>query len=287
MTAKSTSSTAKASAESLAPPWQAARHLTLIVCALVFLFPVVWLLLTGFKPYAELFVSPPTLLPLAPTLINFSEGWAIGGGKGIGDSLIVGSISTLLCLLLGFPAAYALARHFPATGQLSFTILSLRMLPPIVPVIGFYLLYQELALFDTYTGLVIVYTFMNLPLVIWLLAEFIRQIPRTYEDAARIDGAPWYRMFLDILLPMALPGIVTAGILSMMFAWNEFLFSLVLTGETVITLPKALASFFLFQQPNWGQLGAIGILAIGPLLVLSYYMQRYLIRSFSAGLGGR
>jgi len=287
MTAKSKSSKPKASNESMAPPWQAARHLALIVCALVFLFPVVWLLLTGFKPYAELFVSPPTLLPLAPTLINFSEGWEIGGGKGIGDSLIVGSISTLLCLLLGFPAAYALARHFPATGQLSFTILSLRMLPPIVPVIGFYLLYQELSLFDTYTGLVIVYTFMNLPLVIWLLAEFIRQIPRTYEDAARIDGAPWHRMFLDILLPMALPGIVTAGILSMMFAWNEFLFSLVLTGETVITLPKALASFFLFQQPNWGQLGAIGILAIDPLLVLSYYMQRYLIRSFSAGLGGR
>ncbi|MDB6001357.1 MAG: hypothetical protein JWP52_3056 [Rhizobacter sp.] len=268
-------------------PGQAARHLVLVACAVVFLFPALWLLLTGFKPYAELFSSPPTVFPVAPTLINFSEGWKIGGGKGIGDSLIVGSISTLLCLLIGFPAAYALARHFPQHGQLSFTILSLRMLPPIVPVIGFYLLYQEVGLFDTYTGLVIVYTFMNLPLVIWLLSEFIRQIPRSYEDAARIDGAPWWRILIDVLLPMALPGIVTAGILSMMFAWNEFLFVLVLAGENVITLPKALASFFLFQQPNWGQLGAIGIVAIGPLLVLSYYMQRYLIRSFSAELGGR
>jgi multiple sugar transport system permease protein len=264
-----------------------ARHLVIILLLALFLLPLAWLLLTAFKPYAELFASPPSVIPANPTLVNFSEGWSIGGGKGIMDSLIVSSISTLLCLLLGFPAAYGLARRFPPHGQLSFTILSLRMMPPIVPVIGFYLLFQELSLFDTYTGLVIVYTFMNLPLVIWLLAEFIRQIPTTYEEAARIDGAPWHRLTWDVLLPLSAPGILTAGILSMIFAWNEFLFALVLTGEHVITLPKALASFFLFQQPNWGQLGAIGIVATAPLLVLSYYMQRFLIRSFSVELGGR
>lgn len=264
-----------------------ARHLVIILLLALFLLPLAWLLLTAFKPYAELFASPPSVIPANPTLVNFSEGWSIGGGKGIMDSLIVSSISTLLCLLLGFPAAYGLARRFPPNGQLSFTILSLRMMPPIVPVIGFYLLFQELSLFDTYTGLVIVYTFMNLPLVIWLLAEFIRQIPTTYEEAARIDGAPWHRLAWDVLLPLSAPGILTAGILSMIFAWNEFLFALVLTGEQVITLPKALASFFLFQQPNWGQLGAIGIVATAPLLVLSYYMQRFLIRSFSVELGGR
>ncbi|PYE23916.1 carbohydrate ABC transporter membrane protein 2 (CUT1 family) [Rhizobium sp. PP-CC-3A-592] len=263
------------------------KHVVLVVVLALFLLPLAWLLLTAFKPYAELFTSPPSILPVNGTLVNFSDGWAIGGGKGIGDSLIVASISTVLCLVLGYPAAYALARRFPPHGQLSFTILSLRMMPPIVPVIGFYLLFQELSLFDTYTGLVIVYTFMNLPLVIWLLAEFIRQIPKTYEEAARIDGAPWYRLFWDVLFPLSAPGILTAGILAMIFAWNEFLFALVLTGEKVITLPKALASFFLFQQPNWGQLGAIGIVAIAPLLVLSYYMQRFLIRSFSVGSGGR
>jgi multiple sugar transport system permease protein len=264
-----------------------ARHLVIILVLALFLLPLAWLLLTAFKPYAELFASPPSVIPANPTLVNFSEGWSIGGGKGIMDSLIVSSISTLLCLLLGFPAAYGLARRFPPHGQLSFTILSLRMMPPIVPVIGFYLLFQELSLFDTYMGLVIVYTFMNLPLVIWLLAEFIRQIPTTYEEAARIDGAPWHRLAWDVLLPLSAPGILTAGILSMILAWNEFLFALVLTGEQVITLPKALASFFLFQQPNWGQLGAIGIVATAPLLVLSYYMQRFLIRSFSVELGGR
>ncbi|MCB1446324.1 MAG: carbohydrate ABC transporter permease [Rhizobiaceae bacterium] len=265
----------------------AARHLVIIVLLALFLLPLAWLLLTAFKPYAELFTSPPTVLPANPTLVNFSEGWAIGGGKGIMDSLIVSALSTFACLVLGFPAAYALARRFPPHGQLSFTILSLRMLPPIVPVIGFYILFQQLSLFDTYLGLVIVYTFMNLPLVVWLLAEFIRQIPTTYEEAARIDGAPWYRLAWDVLLPLSAPGILTAGILAMIFAWNEFLFALVLTGEQVITLPKALASFFLFQQPNWGQLGAIGIVATAPLLVVSYYMQRFLIRSFSVELGGR
>ncbi|MDZ7602357.1 MAG: carbohydrate ABC transporter permease, partial [Hoeflea sp.] len=165
------------------------RHLTLIVLLLAVLSPLLWLLLTAFKPYEELFNSPPTVMPINGTLVNFTEGWAIGGGKGIMDSLIVSSVSTVICLILGFPAAYALARRFPPHGQLSFTILSLRMMPPIVPVIGFYLLYQELSLFDTYTGLIIVYTFMNLPLVIWLLAEFMRQIPRSYEEAARVDGA--------------------------------------------------------------------------------------------------
>ena len=264
-----------------------AEHALVIGLLVLFLSPLIWLMLTAFKPYEELFVSPPTILPTSATLENFSGGWNVGGGRGIGDSLIVSTISTLICLVLGYPAAYALARRFPPHGQLSFTILSLRMLPPIVPVIGFYLLYQELSLFDTYTGLIVIYTFMNLPLVIWLLAEFLRQIPRSYEEAARIDGAPWYRLFLDILLPLSAPGILTAGILAMIFAWNEFLFALVLTGQNVITLPKALASFFLFQQPNWGQLGAIGIVAIGPLIVLSFYMQRALVRSFSAELGGR
>lgn len=263
------------------------RHGLMILLLGLFLAPLIWLMLTAFKPYDELFNSPPTVLPIQGTLVNFSDGWKIGGGKGITDSLIVSSMSTLLCLLLGYPAAYALARRFPPHGQLSFTILSLRMLPPIVPVIGFYLLYQQLSLFDTYLGMVIIYTFMNLPLVIWLLSVFLRQIPRTYEDAARIDGAPWHRLFLDILLPLSMPAILTAGILAMIFAWNEFLFALVLTGQTVITLPKALASFFLFQQPNWGQLGAIGLVAIGPLLILSFYMQRALVRSFSAELGGR
>ncbi|MDZ7600417.1 MAG: ABC transporter permease subunit, partial [Hoeflea sp.] len=103
----------------------------------------------------------------------------------------------------------------------------------------------------------------------------------------RVDGAGWFQLFRDVLLPLSLPGVMTAGILAMIFAWNEFLFSLVLTGDAVITLPKALASFFLFQQPNWGQLGAIGIVAFGPLLLLSYYMQKLLIRSFSIELGGR
>ncbi len=262
-------------------------HVLMGTLLLLFLSPLIWMMLTAFKPYDELFTNPPTVLPVNGTLENFADGWKIGGGKGIGDSLIVSSLSTLICLILGYPAAYALARRFPSHGQLSFTILSLRMLPPIVPVIGFYLLYQELSLFDTYLGLIIIYTFMNLPLVVWLLAEFLRQIPRSYEEAARIDGAAWYRLFLDILLPLSTPGILTAGILAMIFAWNEFLFSLVLTGQNVITLPKALASFFLFQQPNWGQLGAIGIVAIGPLLIVSFYMQRALVRSFSAELGGR
>jgi multiple sugar transport system permease protein len=263
------------------------KHAVIVLLLILFLAPLIWLLMTAFKPYVELFNSPPSILPVNGTLENFSEGWAIGGGKGIRDSLIVSSLSTFFCLVLGFPAAYGLARRFPPHGQLSFTILSLRMLPPIVPVIGFYLLFQELSLYDTFTGLTIIYTFMNLPLVIWLLAEFIRQIPVTYEEAARIDGAPWYRLFWDVLLPLSAPGLLTAGILSMIFAWNEFLFALVLTGENVITLPKALASFFLFQQPNWGQLGAIGIVAVGPLLVIAYYMQRSLIRSFSVEVGGR
>ncbi|RDC71249.1 carbohydrate ABC transporter permease [Rhodovulum sp. 12E13] len=260
---------------------EAGRHALLIILLLAMLAPLLWLLLTAFKPYEELFRSPPTIWPDAPTLRNFSEGWAIGGGKGIVDSLIVSTLSTAICLVLGFPAAYALARRFPPHGQLSFTILSLRMLPPIVPVIGFYLLYQKLSLFDTYAGLILVYTFMNLPLVVWLLAEFMRQIPRSFEEAARVDGASWFQLFRDVLLPLSLPGVATAGILAMIFAWNEFLFALVLTGDDVITLPKALASFFLFQQPNWGQLGAIGIVAFGPLLLLSYYMQKLLIRSFT------
>ena len=110
------------------------RHALLLILLAASLAPLIWLLMTAFKPYEELFTNPPTVLPENATLVNFVDGWKVGGGKGIGDSLIVSTASTILCLILGFPAAYALARRFPPHGQLSFTILSLRMLPPIVPV---------------------------------------------------------------------------------------------------------------------------------------------------------
>ncbi|MCW6507775.1 SMP-30/gluconolactonase/LRE family protein [Lichenifustis flavocetrariae] len=126
---------------------QVIRHAVLILLVVLLLAPLVWLLMTAFKPYPELFLRPPEVLPKNGTLVNFSEGWAIGGGKGIQDSIIVSTLSTVLCLVLGFPAAYALARRFPPHGQLSFTILSLRMTPPIVPVIGVYILFQQLSLF--------------------------------------------------------------------------------------------------------------------------------------------
>jgi len=263
------------------------RLLVVAMFTLLVLAPIIWLLLTAFKPDDELFVSPPVFLTSEPTLGNFSAGWEVGGGKGIVDSLIVTSLSTLACLVLGVPAAYGLARKFPVDSQLGFTILSLRMLPPVVPGIGFYLIFTRIGLFDTYLGLVLLYTFMNLPLVIWLLAEFIRQIPVSYEEAAFVDGAPWWRAAWDVVVPLAAPGIVASGILAAIFSWNEFFFSLVLTGEEVITFPKALANFFLFQQPNWGQLGAMGVIALVPLMVCAFYMQRYLIRSFSFKAGGR
>lgn len=265
----------------------AVRYAAIIMITLLLLAPLGWLFLTAFKPHDELFQSPPTFFTTHPTLANFSGGWQVGGGKGVIDSAIVTSVSTLLCLVLGIPAAYGLARKFPQDSQLGFTILSLRMLPPIVPGIGYYLIFTKIGLFDTYFGLILLYTFMNLPLVIWLLAEFFRQIPTSYEEAAFVDGAPWYRAAFDVGLPLAAPGIVAAGILAAMFAWNEFFFSLVLTGDRVITFPKALANFFLFQEPNWGQLGAMGIVAIGPLIICAFYMQRYLIRSFSFEVGGR
>lgn len=263
------------------------RFAAMAMITLLVLAPIIWLLLTAFKPDNELFVSPPVFLTGSPTLGNFSAGWQVGGGKGIIDSVIVTAFSTLLCLLLGVPAAYGLARRFRPDSQLGFTILSLRMLPPIVPGIGYYLIYTRIGLFDTYLGLVLLYTFMNLPLVIWLLAEFIRQIPVSYEEAAFVDGAPWWRAAYDVVLPLAGPGIVASGILAAIFSWNEFFFSLVLTGESVITFPKALANFFLFQQPNWGQLGAMGMIALIPLMLCAFYMQRYLIRSFSFEVGGR
>ncbi len=263
------------------------RFAAMVMITVLVLSPILWLLLTAFKPDNELFVSPPVFFTQSPTLHNFSAGWNVGGGKGITDSLIVTAFSTLLCMLLGIPAAYGLARRFPADSQMGFAILSLRMLPPIVPGIGYYLIFTRIGLFDTYLGLVLLYAFMNLPLVIWLLAEFIRQIPTSYEEAAFVDGAPLWRAGYDVVLPLAGPGIVASGILAAIFSWNEFFFSLVLTGEGVITFPKALANFFLFQEPNWGQLGAMGVIALLPLMVCAFYMQRYLIRSFSFEAGGR
>src|SRR5262245_19449560 len=201
------------------------RHGLALALLAVALFPVLWLVQLSLKTELEAFQMPPRLF--APTLENYA---ALGSGKfarSFGNSLVVSVATTLASMLLGVPAAYALARaRVRGEGAIALWVLTTRMAPPIAFAIPFFLAYRWAGLIDTLTGLVIIYLTFNLSLVIWMMRTFFEGLPRSLEDAAAIDGASPWTVFLRITLPLAAPGLATTAIFCFLFSWNDFFFAL-------------------------------------------------------------
>jgi multiple sugar transport system permease protein len=194
------------------------------------------------------------------------------------------SFSTLLALLLGIPAAYALSR-WAERGKhaLSFAILVTRMAPPIAFTIPFFLFYRWIGLLDTVTGLVLIYTSFNLPLVIWMMQPFFETVPPSLEEAALVDGASTRTIFLKIVLPMVAPGIAATAILCFLYAWNDFFFALILTRTNARTAPVAVVNFMNYEGWEWGKIAAGGSLVMAPVLIFSLAVRRYLVSGLAAG----
>jgi len=262
-------------------------YIVLAICMGISLFPLYWGVVTALKTRAEFFQYPPTFWPQVLTLQNFIDAWTWGGGKGILDSAIVALSTTGLSLIIGLFAAYTIARWGTGGPHLSFFILTMRMLPPVVPAISYYLIIKRGFLFfppfDTHLLLICLYSLFNIPFVVWIMKGFFAEIPPELEEAAQLAGVSRIRAFWDVVLPLARPGLVAVSLFCIFFSWNEFLFSLFLTSTNVRTLPKVIPFLITEQEPMWGAINAVCIYSIVPMIIMAFVLQKYLVRGLTYG----
>jgi multiple sugar transport system permease protein len=260
------------------------RTVLLLVVTVLFVFPVYWTLSLSVKPRTIMFSLPPEWLykPIWDNYISvFVDGDFI---RPVLNSLILAVSSTALVVVIGTPAAYSLARLRPkGCDDLMMFVLASRMAPPIALVIPFFLLYRNFGLLQTHLGLVIAYMTFNLSFYVWLLSVFSKDIPHDLEGAGFADGyGPTY-VFFRVMLPLMRPSIIATAVLVFIFAWNEFLFALILGGRTAETLPVAISRFVTPSGVQFGPLAALGTVAIVPVAVLVFALQRHIVRGLSMG----
>ncbi|WP_136254111.1 carbohydrate ABC transporter permease [Onishia niordana] len=251
--------------------------------ALVIFFPIFWMIVTGFKTEAEAIADPSLIF--SPTLENYAEVQSRAGyAKFALNSVVVAFGSTLLALLIAIPAAYSMA--FLPTKRTKGTLLwmlSTKMLPPVGVLVPIYLLFRDTGLLDTRTGLVIVYTLMNLPIVVWMLYTFFKDMPKDILEAGRMDGAGTLQEVIYLLLPLTLPGIASTGLLAVILSWNEAFWSLNLTSSQAAPLTAYIASFSSPEGLFWAKLSAASTMAIAPILIFGWLTQKQMVRGLTFG----
>jgi multiple sugar transport system permease protein len=286
------------------PKWflgRVAIYAVLLAWAFICLFPIYWTLTTSFKAAPDVMqgnlvpwvdFEPKMLglrsLGLSPETIFAESTVRAEFLKRFWNSAIVALSSSALALILGSMAAYGLSRFnyrfgFMKNSDISFFFLSQLILPPVVLALPFLVLYKELALLDTRIGLILLYTLTVMPIVIWIMRDQFSSIPTELEEAALVDGLSIWGAFLTIILPIALPGMVAAFILSLVLTWNEYFFAALLTSTNANTLPVMVASQTGSQGISWWSMAALSSAAILPLIVVGILLEKYIIKGMAAG----
>jgi len=256
------------------------------------LVPLYWAVVTAFKPQDDLLAQPPVWFPRHPTMSHFGQALhRLNGLTGLENSVIVAFSTTALAVLVGTAAAYSMARFHTGGKHLSFWFLSQRLLPPVAVVIPVFLLYSQyskewigIRLMDSRIGLILLYTVFALPWTVWMMYSYFRQMPPELEQAALVDGCTRWQALWKIAMPLAAPGLVTAGAFAFIFSWTEFLFALVLTSKNAVTLPVVLSGYIgLFQGNLWGETAAMTLISLIPAVILGTFLQRHLVRGLTVG----
>ena len=253
--------------------------------ALTIFFPVFWMILTSFKTEASAVASPPELFSARWTLENYAEVWARSDyPRFFLNSVIISVGSTLLGLAIAIPAAWSMA-FVPGkrTKDLLMWMLSTKMMPAVAVLIPLYLLFQRLGLFDTRIGLVLALMLMNLPIIIWMLYTYFKEIPGEILEAARMDGANLWNEILYVLTPMAIPGIASTMLLNVILSWNEAFWTITLTTTKAAPLSAFIASFSAPQGLFYAKLSAASAMAIMPILIIGWFSQKQLVRGLTFG----
>lgn len=250
--------------------------------ALVVFFPILWLLVTAFKTEQDAVHRPP-LFVFRPILENFERAFATFG-PALANTATVVFLSTVLAFALGLPAAYALASSDSKRSRgILLWILGTKMMPPVGIVVPLFLIYRDLGILDTTLGLVLIYTTMNLSLVVWMMTAYFAELPREIFEAGQIDGLGPFGEFVHIGLPLVMPGAVSTALLCVILAWNEFLFALILTSSDTTTLSVFITSFKSTMGLFIAQMSAASILTIAPVLLLGWFSQRQLVKGMTLG----
>ena len=258
-----------------------------LILIVIYLFPVYWMVSTSFKVEKDYFSWPPKWLPNPLTLEHYR---VLFGPRNMlfyfRNSLIISVTSVALCLVSGSLASYALAK-FRFQGNVgknvAMWILSLRMMPPIAVAIPIFILFGKMHLIDTQLGLILAYVFFNLPFVVWMMYGFFAEIPPEVEEAGMVDGCGRFGVFWRIAVPLAAPGLAATAIFAMVMSWNEFLFASKLTAFNANTMPVLISSFITDRGLLWGEMSAAGTIASLPMVVMSLFVQRYLVRGLTLG----
>ncbi|WP_010274315.1 carbohydrate ABC transporter permease [Paenibacillus senegalensis] len=262
--------------------WFGRLYMLLVILVLIsFLFPFVWMILGSFKNQAQI-MSTQNMLWFTPTLNNYISVFAEHDFvRFMFNSFIVGLVSTFFALVLGLPAAYSIAKY--KQNQIGLMILVARIIPGISFMIPWFILFSQVGLVDTYTSLILAHMLVGLPFIIWIMISFFESLPNELEEAARVDGCTIQSAFVRIMLPLAMPGVITSSILAFIFSWNNFMFSLVLSGERTRTLPIAVFNFMSYSEINWGGLMAAAVIITLPIIVIALILQKYIITGITAG----
>ena len=262
---------------------QTLRFAAATAVTLFFLFPIYWLFMISFKTADEIYSYPPVWWPKSLQFNNYAVLFRDGDAITVWNSLVIASASTVLAMLLGTICAYSLARYKTGGDNLSNWIISQRMVPPIAVVFPIFLLYVYLGWVDTYIGIILLYTAFNLPYVIWMMRGYIQDIPRSLEESALIDGCTRWQVIWKVVFPMCRAGLFATAIFTFVFAWNEFLFALVLTRTGVTTYTVQVTYYFGGQSNFWTKIAAMSVLGTLPVFIAVVFMQRYLVRGISLG----
>lgn len=250
------------------------------------LFPLYWTLNTSFKLPAETQQFPPTFLPETFTVQGYVNVLTeSGGAEVLFHSLVISVGATVLAMAIGVPAGYAYARNADRIGgkHAAFWILSIRMFPPIAPILPLFFMFRELGMIDTFSVMILLYLTFNVPLVVWLMRSFFRDVPQAIEEAALIDGYSRFQAFYKVALPLVSPGLVATTLLVWVFSWNEFQFALVFTRSSAQTYPVLIPSLVGGHATLWNQIAALSTMAMLPVIAIALLMQRRLIRGLTLG----
>jgi multiple sugar transport system permease protein len=263
-------------------------YLAIAVALVWTLFPVYWIAINSFKFDIDIFSVPPLWIPSNPTLKHYVAAfierpfllYAL-------NSFLIAVATTLVSLVFGTMAGYALARfHYPGQWrhQVSFWILSTRMMPPIVSIIPLYLFFNYFDMLNTKTAVIIAYTAFNLPFATWMMKSYFQDLPAELEEAAMVDGDTRWGAFLHVALPLARPGLAATAIFCLIISWNEFLLALIVTlTEKSQTLPIGIAGRVTQYNTYWGEISAAGFMACVPIVAFAFLVQKHLVRGLSFG----
>jgi multiple sugar transport system permease protein len=261
-------------------------HLLVAGTMLLFMFPLVWLFLTSIKPPTETFAYPPVFI-FKPTLESYDQVFAQSDfPRYLLNSVIVGVLSTAVALAIGLPAAYALARmRVRGRGAWRAAALIPQMLPPIVVVIPIYMIFRSLGVLDNVFSLAFTYLALTVPIAVWILTNFVEDLPRELDEAALVDGASRLQVLRQVVLPLVRPGLAATAVICLLYTWNEFLYALILTGKDAKTAPVAIVGFMTNKDIYWGRIAAAGTVVLVPVLAFGIVAHRHLVRGLVSGAG--